>query len=227
MGLVGQENHPDVWEAAGKIEAIVAPSSVALGELSRSNLEAAQFARSGYQLLCLGGDVGYMVAGAQVRSRVARAALGGKGANVVAGHQEGGAGPVRLVEDGRCEAIDVSIVVSSSAAGLGFYRDLLGMHHVEDVTLSSGDLLHRLRVGRSELKLLVPTSPPSSATGGWTVCGPSYVTLRVDNIEEIAIASDRHGVKIVRPLSVLRPGTEVLVLEDPDGTHVEFKRVAA
>jgi len=109
------------------------------------------------------------------------------------------------------QAIDLGILVTDSAAALGFYRDLLGMEHEGDIPMpiGGGGTMHRLRMGQTLVKLVkldtVPDArPPGGGIPGAT--GYRYFTIHANNIAEVMDACRE--------------------VEDPDGNVVEFVHYA-
>ena len=122
------------------------------------------------------------------------------------------------------DAIDLGIVIQDSEKSLAFYRDLLGMEHVEDLPVPGDATMHRLQCGNAFVKLVkfskdLDANPPGGI-GGAT--GYRYFTIQVNNIDEIAAACEKAGHKLVWPVREIRPGTTVAMVEDPDGNWVEF-----
>jgi 4-hydroxy-2-oxoheptanedioate aldolase len=56
LGRIGEENHPDVRDQVHVIERLVKASGKALGEVARTQEEARDFVRRGYNFVCLGTD---------------------------------------------------------------------------------------------------------------------------------------------------------------------------
>ncbi len=122
--------------------------------------------------------------------------------------------------------IALGIVVADSEEALGFYRDFLGLEHVEDLPMpiGSGGTMHRLQCGDSQLKLVRFDEQPPSATGRGIdgALGYRYVTLSVTNLDEMAAACADAGVPVATPVTEIRPGVRVMIIEDPDGNWVEL-----
>lgn len=126
-------------------------------------------------------------------------------------------------------AIDLGIVVSDGARSLGFYRDVLGFIHEGDIPMpiGGGGTMHRLRCGDSLVKLVAFDTLPEhcAAPGGIAAAtGLRYLTIHAHNIEEILDACTAAAVPIVIPLSEIRPGVSIAMVEDPDRNIVEFVR---
>ncbi len=123
-------------------------------------------------------------------------------------------------------AIDLGIVVADSDKALAFYRDLLGFEHEGDIPMpiGGGGTMHRLNCGDTLIKLVsLDTNPAAAVPGGIAgSLGLRYFTMIIDNIEEMATACADAGVKIAVPVTEVRPGVTILMVEDPDGNWVEF-----
>lgn len=123
-------------------------------------------------------------------------------------------------------AIDLGIVITDSERSLAFYCDFLGLEHVADtpMPIGGGGTMHRVQCGDTLLKLVnLNTTPPPSPGGGIPgALGYRYLTLIVSNLDEMAGACESANVKVVVPVTEVRPGVRILMVEDPDGNWVEF-----
>lgn len=123
------------------------------------------------------------------------------------------------------DCIDLGIVVRDAKASLAFYRDTVGLAHIEDLDVPGIGTMQRLGCGNSFVKLVSATRPPPdvSPPGGIPAAtGFRYFTISVANIEEVVAACTTAGYKIAVPLRELRPGVHIAMVEDPDGNWVEF-----
>ncbi len=124
--------------------------------------------------------------------------------------------------------IDLGIVISDSERSLAFYRDVLGLEHIMDMPMpiGGGGTMHRMACGDSTLKLVAfDDTPPPGVPGGMTgATGIRYVTLSVANLDEVVADCEAAGVTIVVPVTEIRPGVSIAMVEDPDGNWVEFLR---
>ena len=128
---------------------------------------------------------------------------------------------VALVKD----SIDLGIVISDPERALAFYRDLVGLEHVGEMPMPGGGTMYRLMCGSSMIKLVSPGREPKAkaAPGGIPgAYGYRYWTMTISNLTEIVEQCDAAGHKVVVPITELRPGVTIAIVEDPDGNWVEF-----
>ena len=129
--------------------------------------------------------------------------------------------PVQLTKD----SIDLGIVISDAEASLTFYRDTLGLEHVGDMPMPGGSHMYRLRCGTSLIKLVKHAKEPKAVAppGGINgATGYRYWTISVSNLDEIVATCEAAGVKVAVPVTTIRPGVRIAIVEDPDGNWVEF-----
>ena len=123
-------------------------------------------------------------------------------------------------------AIDLGIIIRDSERSLAFYRDLLGFEHVADVPmpLGGGGTMHRLNCGDTLVKLVkYDEVPERDGSGGITAAtGLRYFTMIVSNLAEIMAELEAAGVPVAVPITEVRPGVTIGMVEDPDGNWVEF-----
>lgn len=123
-------------------------------------------------------------------------------------------------------AIDLGIVISDSERSLAFYRDLLGFEHVADtpMPIAGGGTMHRLNCGDSLIKLVkLNTNPERSGNGGIPAAtGMRYFTMIVSNLAEMMTACEEAGVTVAVPITEVRPGVTIGMVQDPDENLVEF-----
>lgn len=122
------------------------------------------------------------------------------------------------------DSIDLGIVTNDQERSVAFYRDVLGF---EDLGVSPmpGGTMHRLGCGTSNIKIVSMKRPPEPSAppggiGGAT--GYRYWTISVSNLAEIVAACEAANVKVAVPVTELRPGITIAIVEDPDGNWVEF-----
>jgi catechol 2,3-dioxygenase-like lactoylglutathione lyase family enzyme len=122
------------------------------------------------------------------------------------------------------DSIDLGIVTNDPAASIAFYRDVLGFEDLGEFPMPGGSM-QRLQCGTSTIKIVSMKRPPGGAAppggiGGGT--GYRYWTMSVSNLPEIVAACEAAGAKIAIPITELRPGVTIAMVEDPDGNWVEF-----
>jgi glyoxylase I family protein len=124
-------------------------------------------------------------------------------------------------------ALDLGIVIRDSRRSLAFYRDLLGLTHEGDMPMpvGGGGTMHRLRCGDSLVKLVKFDAVPEDAAprGGIDAyTGLRYVTLHVSNLDAIVAECRENRVKVMVPVTEVRPGVRIAIVLDPDANLVEF-----
>ena len=125
--------------------------------------------------------------------------------------------PVRLTGGGP----EIGIVVRDLEPMLHFYRDFLGFEVYKERDFPGFHLVW-MRCGGGTIKLvyLSPTPDAVPAPEVWGSTGLRYITLVVDNIDEVADAVESAGGRV----SYRRSNEEVTnaMLQDPEGNHVEL-----
>ena len=122
------------------------------------------------------------------------------------------------------DSIDLGIVTNDAAASIAFYRDVLGFEDLGEFPMPGG-VMRRLQCGTSTIKIVAlkrapaGTAPPGGIGGG---TGYRYWTISVSNLAEIVAACEAAGAKVAIPITELRPGVTIAMVEDPDGNWVEF-----
>ncbi len=123
------------------------------------------------------------------------------------------------------DSIDLGIVTNNTDAMVAFYEGLLGFERQGVMEMPGGSTMTRLMCGTSLIKLVQHKEAPGAVAppggiGGAT--GYRYWTMSVSNLEEITAACADAGHKIRVPVSEIRPGVRISMVEDPDGNWVEF-----
>jgi glyoxylase I family protein len=128
--------------------------------------------------------------------------------------------------DPKKDGIDIGIAITDWEATKKFYCETLGFTHVMDMPfpLNPGTM-HRVQAGSTTLKFAdLETSPKLQNPPG----GPSdgigirYFTFWTKNVAEITEKCIAAGYKVALPLTVVRVGVTIVIIEDPDGNWVEF-----
>jgi len=123
------------------------------------------------------------------------------------------------------DSIDLGIVIADVDRSLAFYRELLGLELAGEMPMPGGGTMYRLMCGTSMIKLIKPGREPKApaAPGGIPgAYGYRYWTISVTNLVELTDACAAAGHKIAVPVTELRPGVTISIVEDPDGNWVEF-----
>ena len=126
------------------------------------------------------------------------------------------------------DSIDLGIVVSDPDRALAFYRDALGLELAGEMPMPGGARMYRLLCGTSQLKLVHHQTPPPAVAPPGGIPGATgyrYFTISVSNIEEMTDACRAAGHRIAMPVTELRPGITISMIEDPDGNWVELLKV--
>ncbi len=127
-------------------------------------------------------------------------------------------------------AVDAGVIVADMDAMLVFYRDLLGLPVVADITTSligKGRMV-QLKHGASLIKLVQMEAVPeaATATGITTMFGYRYITLMIEDMASIVAKTEAAGTPVFLPLTTLGNGAQIYMVEDPEGNIVEFVQEA-
>jgi catechol 2,3-dioxygenase-like lactoylglutathione lyase family enzyme len=123
------------------------------------------------------------------------------------------------------DSIDLGIVTRNPGPMLEFYRDTLGFEFQGEMPMPGGGTMQRLLCGTSLIKLVTPGTLPEAdaAPGGFAgATGLRYWTISVSNLEALTRKCADGGVTVAIPLTEVRPGVRISIVEDPDGNWVEF-----
>lgn len=132
--------------------------------------------------------------------------------------------PLNIVKD----SIDIGIVTADVEPMLKFYRDTLGLEYEAEMPMGTGKMV-RLKAGTTVVKLVCHNKTPEArpAPGGLAgATGYRYWTLSVDNIEAATDECAAAGYKVAVPVTEIRPGVQISMIEDPDGNWVELLQIA-
>lgn len=124
-------------------------------------------------------------------------------------------------------AIDIGIVTTNHEKMLHFYRDILGIPLEEDRRIQAG-LMHRLRCGKTLLKLLqfdnpMTTKAPPGGIRGAT--GIRYLTIFVKDLDAMLAKCKKYGVPLTHAPYNNNHGLIVSAISDPDGNEVELVKI--
>ena len=109
-------------------------------------------------------------------------------------------------------AIDVGIVVTDIEKSLKFYVTHLGLEKIQEVPVPFGKM-HRLAFGNSFL----PEDKKLEQRSGYR-----YITLQIDNIDEICGQLRSLNIDFTLDKTEFMPGVFIAMVKDPDGNVVEF-----
>ncbi len=121
--------------------------------------------------------------------------------------------------------IDLGIVTSNPDAMVAFYRDTLGFREEPSTPFPAGGTMHRLWCGDSLIKIVAPDAAPAEKAAPAPIpraSGYRYFTISVSNIDAMVAGCDAAGYKVAVPVTEVRPGVTIAMIEDPDGNWVEF-----
>lgn len=123
------------------------------------------------------------------------------------------------------DSIDLGIVTRDAAPMVKFYQDTLGFKPDGEMAMPGGGNMTRLKCGTTVIKLVVQGRPPKADAppGGLAgATGYRYWTITIDNLDEAAAACADAGYKVAVPVTEIRPGIKIAMIEDPDGNWVEL-----
>jgi catechol 2,3-dioxygenase-like lactoylglutathione lyase family enzyme len=121
--------------------------------------------------------------------------------------------------------VQIGIVPRDLARSVAFYRDALGIPQTATLPVMEGRVLHLFAVPGGDLKLLeLPVDhaalPPAPAGPFHAATGMRWLTLDVDDLDAVAARCADRPWQL--PVTELRPGLRVAIVEDPDGNAVEL-----
>jgi predicted enzyme related to lactoylglutathione lyase len=122
----------------------------------------------------------------------------------------------------RIENVDVGLV-SANEGLVDFYRRALGVEELESRVFPFASV-HRLACGPVTLKIMVPTTAPSSPPAAqqfWDIAGQRYLTLWVDDLDALVDAWSHEGGSVTMAPTEIRPGVRTAMLADLDGNSIE------
>ena len=120
------------------------------------------------------------------------------------------------------DSIDLGIICGDIHASLHFYHDILGLRKV-GVNEATTGTMHRLRFGTSDVKLIDPTHRPGARPIGIDQqLGLRYLTFVVTNLDEVIRRLEAEHIAFTRPKTVIRPGTTIAMVKDPDGNTLSL-----
>ena len=121
--------------------------------------------------------------------------------------------------------LDVGIVTTDPDEAHRFYGEVLGLPYEGELKLPGIGHIRRYQIGENILRIFVPVTKPASrgSTKGFSSqTGLRYLTLKVQNLEEVVAEVAAAGYKIAIPIMDLRPGVKVSQIEDKEGNTLEL-----
>lgn len=121
-------------------------------------------------------------------------------------------------------AMDAGILTNNGDRMLAFYRDVLGLPEEPAIPYPGMGSIHRFSIGNSVLRVVVADANLENVSGGEFTSrnGLRYITLSINNIDEVVADCKNFGCAIPVDIRDLRPGVRCAQVQDPDGNHVEF-----
>jgi catechol 2,3-dioxygenase-like lactoylglutathione lyase family enzyme len=126
------------------------------------------------------------------------------------------------------EPIGVGLVTRDAGTLLRFYTDVFGLQPLEPVAFPGHGTVHRLRSGRSLLRIFEPATTPTEAPRAAlaAMTGIRYLTLVVDDLDRALGACRAFGIDTPEPTSVGR-GLLLATVQDPEGNAIEIQGPSA
>lgn len=127
------------------------------------------------------------------------------------------------------DSVDIGVYVRDIDACLRFYCDGLGLPKDGEVQFPGDRTQHRLRIGKSLLKLMQfpdGEAPPAGPPGRMAQAGIRYFTIAVRDLPGIVKHLESKGLTFVVPPREARPGVTIAMIEDPEGNTVELLETA-
>ena len=119
------------------------------------------------------------------------------------------------------DGIEIGIFVRDAEKSLAFYRDVLGLEYLGDLTFP-GNHMWRFQAGKSVVKLLEQTPTPDAANPTGDATGFRYLSLFVANIDELVDEIGSAGCEIIIPVTEFQPGARFAFVADPEGNRIEL-----
>jgi lactoylglutathione lyase len=119
------------------------------------------------------------------------------------------------------DGIEIGIFVRDAERSLAFYRDVLGLEYLGDLTFP-GHHMWRFQAGKSVVKLLEKTPTPDAANPAGDATGFRYLSLFVSNLDELVADVEAAGCEVIIPVTEFQPGSRFAFVGDPEGNRLEL-----
>jgi predicted enzyme related to lactoylglutathione lyase len=121
------------------------------------------------------------------------------------------------------DSLEIGIVVRDTERSLAFYRDVLGLPYLGDLTFP-GAHMWRFAAGSSVVKLLEHEPEPAGANppGDVTATGFRYMSLFVSNLDELVDEVAAFGCTVAIPVTAFGDTVRFAMVEDPEGNRIEL-----
>ena len=133
--------------------------------------------------------------------------------------------PLEITKD----SIDIGIITKDAEPLVTFYRDTLGLVSDGEMDLPGGGKMTLLRCGTTVVKIVVNGKAPAADAppgGIGTATGYRYWTISVANIDSATQECADAGYTVAFPVTEIRPGINISMIEDPDGNWVELLQIS-
>jgi glyoxylase I family protein len=131
--------------------------------------------------------------------------------------------------------VDIAIVCSDFESSLHFYRDLLGLETVLDIsipaeTANGAELAPRefrqvrLKAGETLIKLMEIDSPPPARSHEFQT-GIRWLTFLIDDVPGTKAALQENGVEFLSDPVPAPDAKFIVCAKAPDGVLIEFVQV--
>jgi predicted enzyme related to lactoylglutathione lyase len=126
-------------------------------------------------------------------------------------------------------AIDVGMVTTNTAEMLNFYQDVLGLVKEAEIPFPGLGVVNKLSFGNGYIKILALEASPKNVNpiGDFSTSnGIRYITINLNNLDEILESCASNNIKIINNGTEIRPGVMVAIIQDPDGNLIELMNSA-
>jgi predicted enzyme related to lactoylglutathione lyase len=124
--------------------------------------------------------------------------------------------------------VDVGFV-SADRTLVDFWARVFELEELPSITLEPGTVC-RLQGPAGVVKVMLPAEapePPVPVSPFYALAGLRYLTLWVDDLEQVINRAVAEGARVERGPVELVPGVRIAVLEDPEGNAIEVAQLLA